>query len=149
MRSPSCAIPLMAPRKRKPHEKIRKFGVRPYKSRARDKCKAPSALITADLRSERFSFRNPVSRRDFYASRILVFSYSRCSCGVSSSESESPGIFLCLTGNDGVGVHFGKSSARPILYIEKASSHPLAVEQRHGISGSKYHEILRAIGAET
>jgi hypothetical protein len=48
-----------------------------------------------------------------------------------------------------VNIHFGKSSARPTLHFSPASSHPLAKEQVGGISGVRYHDILKDIGAET
>jgi hypothetical protein len=46
-------------------------------------------------------------------------------------------------------IHFGKSTERPTLHFTPACNHPLAKEQREGISGGRYHEILEIIGAET
>jgi hypothetical protein len=45
-----------------------------------------------------------------------------------------------------VEVQLKSGNERPSLFFPRSSDHPLAFEQRHGISRARHHEILEQIG---
>jgi hypothetical protein len=43
-------------------------------------------------------------------------------------------------------IQFQSADARPLIHIPDTDSSPVALDQRHGISAARYHDILTAIG---
>lgn len=87
-----------------------------------------------------------VSERDFYRYVELFSSDARSEppiCGTVAND------IPCYDGALGlpVSVQFGTATSRPTVTVSSSCGHPLAIEQKQGMSNERYHEVLMATGA--